>query len=328
MEKADSIYIKGSVINNIAFQNLRFLRQRASDKEWDKQAEKLAFERSKTEKKRRAARPGYVRKPSKVLVEQIKNQNIQKYLTVSGISSEWTPKNELPPPEFPGSQEKFALAAGIDLGHFIQLEKGKVDFTLDDAVKIARVGNIDIGTFLTPSVNSLESDLFIDVMPIHPARGPVRMYEWLMWIRGFRALPGQDRMDYEELTVLPMPFIESPVDSKVKRAMEERNAELNRVWESKVSVKKYMEAGFPLDADQHKSNPFSSVISTITFDSKVSWSLIKRINLLSLQIKRLSRGHFAKNKKRFARDAWSEDMKRLRYMVSGIVWALLGLEKK
>lgn len=330
MTTQNHAYIKDSVVNNIALENLRFLRQRASDRAWDKQAEELAKKRAQDNRKGRAARLQGIStlKVTKKQILQAKDELIMEYMSVSDISNGWTSNDGKTIPEFPDSLKNFADSAGIDIGHLRELEQGTVSFTLDDAVKIARVGNIDLATFLTPSMENLENDLFIDVTPISLKHGPMRMYEWLLWIRGLRALPGQDADEFELLAVLPKPQVGASVDSRRTRDPEVRKREDEKAWSSPISVKKLLDNDkFKKDLDD-LSNPYAANISKLSFNLVVHQKIVRRILILSFTLKKLFRTPDGSGEKGKHRTSWSNSLSRVRYMISGIVVTLLRLGKK
>jgi len=238
MSRTIPAHIVGSVVNSIAHQNLRYLRQKAVDEYWDEKAKELLRKRSIETKKSRKPRIkiGSKTEFTKKDLAAAKYELIFELMRLGPIEENWSTNTNLPHPHPVGSQEKFAERAGIKLGHFDMLEKGEVAFTLDDAVKIARACDIDLATFLTPSKENLETDTYLDLQPQHPTHGPVLMFEWLLWIHGYRPLPGQDPKKFRELNALPKVFVENPVDARRERDIEEREKELKEANDSILNV--------------------------------------------------------------------------------------------
>ena len=87
MSGPNPAHIRGSVVNSIAHQNLRYLRQKAVDEHWDEQAKALAEKRASEDKKPGKARVGSgpkVRVTNKE-IETIKQELIMKFLTLESM---------------------------------------------------------------------------------------------------------------------------------------------------------------------------------------------------------------------------------------------------
>lgn len=284
-----SAYIGGSVVNSLAHQKLLSLRQREADAYWNAQAEKL--KNAETTKKSRAARIGGMSKAAKadfkhqeaMELARIRDEAISQFIMLGGIKTDWKPGSDVPAPN-PKSQESFAEQAGIDPAHYKEVESGNVAITLDDAVKISRAFDIDISTFLLPDVENLEKAIFFDLKPIHPAHGPIYMYEWVMWIMGQRPLPGQDKSIWRKTTSMPAAYVES-VHGGRRRDPEEVNKELLRIRNSDVSAFEVLKPDTPRKDSTIPRTPYENLPTPLNFNIKTSKSLIKASLAVATRIK-------------------------------------------
>ena len=274
-----SAYIGGSVVNSLAQQKLLSLRQREADAYWKDVAEKR--QNAETPKKKRAARLGGTTKAAKqdfkhqeeMELRKFRDEAIMQFISLEGIQTDWVPGSEVPPPN-PKSQEEFAKQAGIAPGHYKEIEAGKVEITLDDAVKISRAFDIDIATFLLPDVENLEKSKYFDLHPIHPVHGPIYMYEWVMWVLGYRPLPGQDKKIWRKTTSMPAAYIYS-VHGGRARDIEEVHRELDKIMNSKVSAHEVLRPATPRKKIGVPLTPFGSAIAQEAFTIKHSQNIIK-----------------------------------------------------
>jgi len=243
MSEQKSTYVKGSLVSTVAHQNLLALRQRQADMYWrEKAEEKRKAEEPK--KKRRGPRGSYERKSKRqkeeeAYYEEQETQKVIYQLVTEFISTQkefvdWEPGSGKPLPNHK-SQKSFAEEAGIDPAHYKELEAGRVEMTLDDAVKIARANDIDLATLLLPDIENLEQSEYFDLEPIHPIHGRLRMYEWVLWIFGYRPLPGQNEPYFRNATALPKAYFYS-VSGKQGREDEVIFNEQQRRMGSKVSA--------------------------------------------------------------------------------------------
>lgn len=275
----DSAYLEGSVVNSLAHQKLLFLRQREADAHWDARAkEKMKQEKPK---KRRAPRFTQMSRAEKsdekhaivVETQKVRNQLITQFISMSGIETDWKPGSHVPPPN-PKSQNDFATQAGIKTGHYKQLESGQVVMTLDDAVKIARAYDMDIATFLLPDIDNLEKSTYFDLQPTNQQHGPIYMHEWVLWIFGYRPLPGQDAKLWRSTTSLPPAHV-SVVHGGRPRDPEVRNAELERIRESIVSAYGVLDKNTPRKMQGVPLTPFGKLIKRELFNQKHNHKIIK-----------------------------------------------------
>jgi transcriptional regulator with XRE-family HTH domain len=274
-----SAYIGGSVVNSLAQQKLLSLRQREADAHWNAVAEER--KNAETSKKRRAARLSDMSKVAKqdfkqqekMQLARIRDEAIMQFVSLNGIETNWKPGSDVPPPN-PKSQEEFAKQAGIAPGHYKEIEAGTVEITLDDAVKISRAFHIDIATFLLPDVENLEKSKYFDLHPIHPVHGPIYMYEWVMWILGYRPLPGQDKKIWRKTTSMPAAFIYN-VHGGRPRDIDEVNRELDRIANSSVSAYRVLDVKTPRRDTGVPHTPFQSLTAPQNFTLKQSQALIK-----------------------------------------------------
>ena len=274
-----SAYIGGSVVNSLAQQKLLSLRQREADAHWKAVAEKR--QNAETSKKKRAARVSGMPKAAKqdfkyqeeIEFKRIRDNAIMEFVSLNGIQTDWVPGSEVPPPN-PKSQEDFAKQAGIKPSHYKEIEAGTVEITLDDAVKISRAFDIDIATFLLPDVENLEKSKYFDLQPIHPVHGPIYMYEWVMWVLGYRPLPGQDKKIWRKTMSMPAAYVHK-VHGGRARDIEEVNRELDKIANSKVSAYEVLATTTPRKKTGVPLTPFQSSVVKENFTLNHSQAIIK-----------------------------------------------------
>jgi hypothetical protein len=275
----DSAYIGGSVVNSLAHQKLLSLRQREADAHWNAVAE----ERMNAElpKKKRAPRVAVMSRAAKedhkhqeqAQLRKYRDAAIMEFVSLNGNETDWKPGTDAPPPN-PKSQDDFAKQAGIAVGHYKELEAGKVVITLDDAVKIARAFDIDMATFLLPDMDNLEKSKYFDLKPTDTNHGPIYMYEWVLWIFGYRPLPGQDKKVWRKTTSMPAAYIHG-VHGGRARDIEVLNAELDKIQNSTVSAYEVLDKKTPRKKVGVALTPFQSSIALETFTLKHSQRIIK-----------------------------------------------------
>lgn len=274
-----SPYIGGSVVNSLAHQKLLVLRQREADAYWDAKAK----ERQEVElpKKKRSPRVSIESKAAKadrkhgakIEFNKVRDELIMQFISFNNIESNWKPGSEVPPPN-PKSQEDFAKQAGIDPGHYKWIEDGQGPMTLDDAVKIARAYDMDISTFLLPDMENLEQSEFFDLEPLNHQHGPIYMYEWVLWIFGYRPLPGQDAKIWRRTTSLPTAYV-NQVSGKQERDIAIRQAELKRIENSTVSAIRVLDKSTPRKSVDVPLTPFTDPTIQIPMSLAISQRIIK-----------------------------------------------------
>jgi hypothetical protein len=329
MSGVNPAHIRGSVVNSIAHQSLRYLRQKAVDEYWAEQAKALAEKRATNTKSPGKPRVGSTKKKqaSKSQIENAILALVTEYKSLGKIETDWSPNEGMPLPHPTGSKKQFAERAGIEIGHFELLEEGKIDFTLDDAVKIARISDIDLATFLTPSMENLESDMYLDLQPENKQHGPVLMFEWVLWIHGYRPLPGQNAKKFRETNALPKVFISNPVDARRDRDIEERERELNRAKVSTLNALDALEDGVPKRSADVPLTPYEKITPNYILAPKTSRFIIRETLRFAARLKVLFRTDngavgLKKLKKRF-----TDSLAFMRSKAVLIVKLLLGLGK-
>lgn len=316
-----------SAVNAVALQNLRIIRRRINDKAWVNAAEKKLAKTNPSLKKPDLTVIGDKDKSG---YEEVLRFTILKlvdeYAEKGKIDEGWRAENGMPLPEFPNTRKKFAAATGIDEGHLRSLEDGIVDFTLEDAIRIARVGNMDLATFLTPSLDDLEKEIYFPLTPSSPRYGFPLMSEWLMWIHGYRPLPGQDRDEFIKQTGSPAPSMQSLDDTRTYRGHDMVAKDEKLMHGSKVYV-----MGIADNLDN--PNPFKAPLTPYDKSSTTTQSLphanlvlIQNVLLLATQMKKImSTKEKGALKMKRARFVALVDF--LRYSISAIVRLLLKLSK-
>ena len=329
MSGANPAHIRGSVVNSIAHQSLRYLRQKAVDEYWAEQARALAEKRAAETKKPGKARIGASKKVhvSKSQIENAMFTLLTEFKSLGNMETEWSPNENMPLPHPTGSKKQFAERAGIEIGHFELLEEGKVDFTLDDAVMIARVSDIDLATFLTPSMENLESDMHVDLQPENLQHGPVLMFEWVLWIHGYHPLPGQNPKKFRETNALPKNFISNPVDARRDRDIEEREKEINRAKMSPVSVLDALEDGVPKRSSDVPLTPYEKASVNYSLTPRTSRFIIRETLRFAARLKILFRTDNGSTGLKKLKKRFTDSLAFMRSKAVLIVKLLVGLGK-
>ena len=329
MSEAIPAHLHGSVVNSIAHQNLRYLRQKAVDEYWEEEAiarvERRALETKKSRKPR--IKVGGGTKYTKEEIEVAKRELMLELMTLGPVEENWSINPNLPLPHPPGSQSEFAKRAGIKKGHLKMLEEGKVAFTLDDAVKIARACDIDLATFLTPSMENLENDTYLDLQPQHPTYGPILMLEWLLWIHGYRPLPGQDPKKFREMNALPKVFVENPVDARRERDFEKREKELKRAHDSILNILDMFAVELPKGIRDIPLTPYEKITPLYPRTRKNQTAIIKSTLRIAARIKVLFRTDNGTQGLKLLKKRFADSIPLIRGQAVFIVKMLLGFRK-
>ena len=235
-------------------------RQQLADEYWDlqvaKQLEKESSER--LTKKGRKARVAYFKtsKPETYLL-------MRSSVTASG-NQDWSPYTGEPLPIPTKVSSDIAKSSGLNKSVLEQMDQSRREPTLSEAVAIAYAMNTDLASLLTPSSASLESD---DEIPLTFIRGhSLRAHEWLMWIRGLRALPTQNAQAFISNTAGPR--LER--NSIETRKMYRDGSTYEALERSSSSVAAYDIAdstNFPNGQIEGPQNPFESVISKVRYST-------------------------------------------------------------
>ncbi len=329
MSGVNPAHIGGSVVNSIAHQSLRYLRQKAVDEYWAEQARALAEKRAAEYKKPGKARVDASKKVhvSKSEIENAMFMLLTEFKSLGNIETDWSPNEDMPLPHPTGSKKQFAERAGIEIGHFEMLEEGEVDFTLDDAIKIARVSDIDLATFLTPSMENLETDMYLDLQPENSQHGPVLMFEWVLWIHGYRHLPGQNPKKFRETNALPRNFINNPVDARRDRDIEERERELNRAMASTLNALDALEDGVPKRSSDVPLTPYEKVTPRYVLAPKTSRFVIRETLRFAARLKVLFRTDNGSTGLKKLKKRFTDSLAFMRSKAVLIVKLLVGLGK-
>jgi hypothetical protein len=268
-----------SAVNTVALQNLRAIRRRINDKYWIDAAKRRVSRDEKRKKK--GGEPKEVKKFSdasssyELIIHFALVAVVNEAAEKGKITQRWNFEIGEPLPEHPRTRKAFADATGIDDGHLRALEEDGVDFTLDDAIRIARVGNMDLATFLTPPLEVLETEIHF---PLRLRNRPYRklfMYEWLMWIRGYRHLPDQDMDEFARLTYSPSLSMEKLDDTRTFRGHDYVKRDAERLANSPMYIGTFL-------SDTKNPNPFKAPLSPFERLPKQAQS-VSELNKLMIQ---------------------------------------------
>jgi len=324
-----SPYIGGSVVNSLAHQKLLVLRQREADAYWDAKAK----ERQEVElpKKRRAPRVSVETKAVKadrkhgeqLEIKKVRDELIMQFISFNNIETNWEPSGDVPPPN-PRSQEDFAKQAGIDPGHYKWIEDGQGPMTLDDVVKISRAYDMDISTFLLPDMENLEQSEFFDLEPLNQQHGPIYMYEWVLWIFGYRPLPGQNVKIWRKTTSLPAAYVEQ-VSGKQERDRALRQAELKRIESSKVNAYGVLDKNTPRKSPDVPETPFTNPTIHFPINLDVSHRIIKNTLAVATRTKVAFETTAGTGIRKVRRNRFSDSIGIMRNNIVRVVMDLLSL---
>jgi transcriptional regulator with XRE-family HTH domain len=346
MNEPNDAYPGGSIINLIAHQNLLSLRQKSADAYFDEKAKERLIA-SKDYKQTRIASTqhgeGKIRRTRKskhtwavpdskieiplVAIEELKKEMITEFMSMGKVSDRWLAPEGLDEKVHPPkSREDFARHAGIDEGHYVQVEKGEVQITLDDAIKICRAYNIDMAKFLTPPLENLEKDSYFDLLPIHPQAGPTYMYQWIMWIHGYKELPGQDPIKFREATALPTPYNYAFHGGR-ERDYEVRQKELEQISKSRFNASELLVEPILITKNDIPRTPYEKIVSKTSFDKQYGHSLVKSTRKIATSMKVVFRTDNGKMGVRRLRSRFTDAFGVLRENVVYVVRIMLGLNK-
>ena len=345
MIKPEDAYPHGSIVNLIALQNLLSLRQKSADPYFEEKAKEQAIatgnykqrriastERGEKKKRTSKSKTVWVHEESGSeipfeVIRELKYIMIKEFVSMGKVSEKWLPpkgvEEKIPPPK---SREDFARHAGIDEGHYKQVEKGEVPITLDDAIKICRAYNIDIAKFLTPPLDNLEKDFYFDLFPMHPTAGPIYMYQWMMWVHGYKELPGQDPVEFRTATALPVPFNYGFHGGRWED-YELRKAELERMKKSEFNASWILNEFIPKKTEKVSNSPYLKVVKEITLDKKYGISLIKATRRIATAMKVVFRTDNGKMGLKKLDQRFTRGLGVIRHNIVYVVRILLGLGK-
>lgn len=318
-----------SAVNLVALQNLRVIRRRINDKAWKAAAERRMRKEGKTIPKKThattSAEPISGSAYEQTLMFAV-HKLVKEYAEKGKIPRGWDPQSGMALPEFPNTRKRFAAATGIDEGHLRALDDGIVEFTLEDAIQIARVGNMDLATFLTPSIDDLESNEFFDLNPSSNRKESLRMYEWLLWLRGYRPLPEQVEEEFIQQSASPAPRMDKLDNVKSFRGHDVVEEERNRIRSSQFYVDDY-------GRDETNTNPFGAPLTpyeksplAVNSPEKSHVLIIQNTLLLATQMKRIM-STSNKGALKLKRNRFVTLIEFIRYSTSGIVRLLIRLGK-
>lgn len=332
MPKSDDAGKKLSAANLVALQNLRVIRRRLNDKTWQREATKdlrrvkadMVLRKPPTYGEKRGKKPKIEITEAEVI--EAVDSLVEKYLLAGLITSDWKKGSKAPLPEHPTSRKAFAEAAGVSEGHLREVEEMRQELTLDDAIAFARVGDMDLATFLTPAMEDLESTDYFPLTPVNPRVGHIYIYEWLLWLKGYRKLPGQNEENFIRFTSEPHPLMSRFDDTRRGRWQDEIDRERVLIEESDVFVGHLIEDGATTNPFKSDRTPFEQQHKRSTMSKTARLILIQSIFIVSTQVKRLfltkERGSLKSKSSR-----WTKRLDFVRHGISTIVTILIKLGK-
>lgn len=282
--------LKGrSAVNTVALQNLRAIRRRINDNYWIEAAERRIRkdEKAKSRTSRRHVRGANNKEDSpyevvlKFALIAVVNDAVEK----GKVANRWNYDAGEPLPEHPRTRKHFAQATGIDDGHLRAIEEDGVDFTLEDAIQIARIGNMDLATFLTPPLEDLESQLHFPMKLRNRYFTKLYMYEWLMWLRGYKHLPDQDPDEFVRLTHSPSLAMDKLDDTRTFRGLDYVHKDVERLAKSSIYIGNYLTNSGNPNPFKAPLSPFEKAPKQLQSIDELNKLMIQNTMILATQIK-------------------------------------------
>ena len=243
---------KKNAISEMFHANYLDHRQRLADAFWDARVADLVAE-GQDEETQHTRLSELKKDPSRYL------EKLSFALMREGET--WTPYDGQPLPVPFKVRADIVEHSGLPVGVIEQLDQGRREPTLSEALAIAYALNIDLASLITPSVEVLENDELVKVAFLK--KNAPRAHEWLLWVRGLRALPTQNH-DYfvQELSIPSLGI--AKVDYSQRFSEDRINDRLERV-NSTVSAHEYAESDVTSQKNLHSNNPFEKSVPSRAF---------------------------------------------------------------
>lgn len=225
-------------INSIVRQNILQIRQQLIDERW---AERVLL---------KDEADGIVRKP---VSKRNKAERDAFQLRVAEIVNEELGEGSFQPggrlPDSPAFRPQIVQALGIDFERLRAIEEGMAQITVEEMLKFAYLGNVDVAHMLTPPIDVLLFDEAFELQ--YPFQPKTSVVDWVLWISNLRALPDRNSADYLSNTAVPITRFES-VDGRIKRDGGEPDDELKERVRSGLSSGSALRAKDPDAKKAHK----------------------------------------------------------------------------
>jgi hypothetical protein len=233
-------------------------RQQLADEYWDLQVAKQ-LEKESSERLTKKAR--------KARIATLKASDPEKFLymltnAISQGGKDWSPYTgeSLPIPTKVSAD--IAKSSGLNKSVLEQMDQSRREPTLSEAVAIAYAMNTDLASMLTPSGPALESD---EEIPLSFITGhQLLAHEWLIWIRGLRALPTQNVQAFISNTAGPR-LERNSIETRKMYREESTYEALARSSSSVAAYDLADSTSFPNGQIEGPQNPFESVISKVSY---------------------------------------------------------------
>ena len=153
------------------------------------------------------------------------------------------------------------------------------------------------------------------------------MFEWLLWIHGYRPLPGQDPKKFRELNALPKVFVENPVDARRERDIEEREKELKEANDSILNVMDMFAEKLPKRTSSIPLTPYEKSTPTDHPTPSKRTAIIKSTLAFAARIKVLFRTDNGTQGLKILKKRFADSIFLIRGQSVLIVKMLIGLGK-
>jgi len=243
---------KSNEISKMFHANYLDHRQRLADDYWDERVADLVAEGQ--DKQTQGTRLRELKKDPSRYLEKLSFALMREGET-------WTPYQGEPLPVPTRVRADIVEHSGLPVGVIEQLDQGRREPLLSEALAIAYALNIDLASLITPSIEALENDELVKVAFLK--KNAPRAHEWLLWVRGLRALPTQNH-DYfvQELSIPSLDI--AKVDYSQRFSEDRINDRLVRL-NSMVSAHEYSESDATRQSVLYSNNPFEKSVQSRSF---------------------------------------------------------------
>ena len=243
---------KSNAISKMFHANYLDHRQRLADDYWDERVADLVAEGQ--DKQTQGTRLRELKKDPSRYLEKLSFALMREGET-------WTPYQGEPLPVPTRVRADIVEHSGLPVGVIEQLDQGRREPLLSEALAIAYALNIDLASLITPSIEALENDELVKVAFLKP--NEPRAHDWLLWVRGLRALPTQNH-DYfiQELSIPSLDI--AKVDYSQRFSEDRINDRLVRL-NSMVSAHEYSVSDTTRQSVLYSNNPFEKSVQSRLF---------------------------------------------------------------
>lgn len=208
-------------INSIVYQNILQIRQHLIDERWAERVllkdEADGIVRKPASRRNKAERDAFQFRVAEVVNEELGQGSFQAGGRL---------------PDSPAFRPQIVQALGIDSDRLRAIEEGMAQITVEEMMKFAYLGNVDVAHMLTPHIDVLLFDEAFELQ--YPFQPKTSVVDWVLWISNLSPLPERDSADYLSNTAVPIKRYEK-VDGRNRRVGGEPDDELRERVRSGLS---------------------------------------------------------------------------------------------